>query len=211
MAPPQTSAGIATPPLKPTRAEKAAQTRARLFHAATEVVGECGYAETSIARITGRAEVALGTFYNYFQSRQDILDQLLPSMGQDLLTFIRARLGTIKAPAARERARLEAFFDFLVENPSFYRILNEAETFAPRGFDRHMDNMVRSYRPVMQSKTRSSSSQRYIDAQATILLAARNYLAMRYSYRNGAVKRPPADVIDAYMDLVTRGMFSRDR
>jgi len=208
MAPPQTSEGIATPSLKPTRAEKAAQTRARLFQAATEIVGECGYADTSIAKITGRADVALGTFYNYFQSRQDILDQLLPSMGQDLITFIRARLGSIEEPTARERARLEAFFDFLVERPSFYRILNEAETFAPRGFEVHMDNMVRSYRPVMQTETRSSSSQDYLDARATILLAARNYLAMRYSYHDGEVRRPPEDVIDAYMDLVTKGIFT---
>ena len=40
------------PPVKLTRAEKAERTRARLFHAATETVGERGYADTSIAKIT---------------------------------------------------------------------------------------------------------------------------------------------------------------
>jgi AcrR family transcriptional regulator len=194
--------------LRLSRAEKAERTRARLFQAATEIVGERGYAETSIARITARAEVALGTFYNYFDSRQDILEQLLPAMGEDLLAFIRARLESVDGPVARERARLEAFFDFLVEHPSFYRILNEAEIFAPAGFRRHMDNMVRSYAPVLRTETRSSMREDHIEAVATVLLAARNYLAMRYSYCSGDVRRPPARIIDAYMEFATRGIFA---
>lgn len=197
-----------TAPAKLTRAEKAARTRTRLFRAATEIVGECGYADTSIAKITARADVALGTFYNYFQSRQDILDQLLPTIGQDLIAFIRSRLESIDEPVARERARLEAFFDFLVDNRAFYRILNEAEMFAPRGFRRHMDNMIRGYAPVLRIGARSPVSEDTLEALATILLAARNYLAMRYSYCGGDVRRPPAHAVDAYMDLVTSGIFS---
>lgn len=194
--------------VKLSRAEKAERTRARLFRAAIEVVGECGYAETSIAKITASADVALGTFYNYFASRQDIFDQLLPAMGQDLLRFIRTRLEDLEDPVARERARLEAFFDFLVEQPAFYRILNEAEMFAPRGFREHMDNMVRSYAPVLRGETRAPCSEEHDEVRAYMLFAARNYLAMRYSYRGGDVRRPPPAVIDAYMDLVTDGIFN---
>ena len=40
------------------RAEKAEATRARLFDAAVQIVGEYGYAGTSVARITERAAVA---------------------------------------------------------------------------------------------------------------------------------------------------------
>ena len=40
------------------------------------IVGELGYAGASVALITARADVAQGTFYNYFESRQDLLDQL---------------------------------------------------------------------------------------------------------------------------------------
>jgi AcrR family transcriptional regulator len=48
------------------RAEKAEATRAALFDAAIEIVGEHGYAGASVALITTRANVAQGTFYNYF-------------------------------------------------------------------------------------------------------------------------------------------------
>ena len=196
---------------KPNRAEKARLTRERLFEAARALVGEEGYAEATIAKITARAGIAQGTFYNYFESRQDILDQLLPTLGEDLLAFIRERVGKARDPVARERARLRAFFDFLVENPHFYRILNEAEIFAPRGFRRHMDNMSRNYRQAL-ARDRAAGDfgpyePREIEALTYMLLAARNYLSMRYSYMDGRVQPVPAFVVEAYTKFVTAGLF----
>ena len=65
--------------VKLTRVEKSEETRKALFDAAAKIVGKHGYEGASIARITSRAKVAQGTFYNYFTTRQDLLDQLLPS------------------------------------------------------------------------------------------------------------------------------------
>jgi AcrR family transcriptional regulator len=90
-----------------TRAEKAEATRTRLFEAAIGIVGEMGYAAASVALITARANVAQGTFYNYFESRQDLLDQLLPSLSLRLHALIRQRV--MEAPddaIEREKARL---------------------------------------------------------------------------------------------------------
>jgi AcrR family transcriptional regulator len=199
-------------PAKPNRAEKARLTRERLFEAARELVGEEGYAETTIAKITSRAGIAQGTFYNYFESRQDILDQLLPTLGEDLLAFIRERVGQERDPVSRERTRLRAFFDFLVENPPFYRILNEAEMFAPRGFRRHMENMSKSYRQALARDRADGGYTPYepreIEAVTYMLLAARNYLSMRYSYVDGRVQPVPAYVVEAYAKFVTEGLFS---
>src|SRR6201996_3680687 len=79
------------------RVERNAWTKQKLFDAATRVVGRSGYAEASVARITGEAGVAQGTFYNHFENRQELLDQLLPKIGHDMVEFIRARTGTAHA------------------------------------------------------------------------------------------------------------------
>jgi len=70
------------------RNERGKMIREALFKAAAEVVGEHGYQEASISMITQRAGVAQGTFYNHFQSRQDILDQLLPALGREMMEHI---------------------------------------------------------------------------------------------------------------------------
>ena len=83
------TAGNAKPKL--TRAERNDEVKKRLFDAAAKVVGRLGYAEASVARITELAEVAQGTFYNHFENRQELLDQLLPTIGLQMVDFIAER------------------------------------------------------------------------------------------------------------------------
>ncbi len=81
----QTASGKVT---KLNRVERNAWTKRKIFDAATKVVGKHGYAEASVARITEEAGVAQGTFYNHFENRQELLDQLLPKIGIDMVHFI---------------------------------------------------------------------------------------------------------------------------
>ena len=131
------------------RVERNAWTKQKIFDAATKVVGKHGYAEASVARITEEAGVAQGTFYNHFENRQELLDQLLPKIGLDMVEFIRARTGTADA-ARQEIARFSAFFDFIREVPEFLRILNEAEYFAPIGYQKHLDNIATAYVRILR-------------------------------------------------------------
>src|SRR3990172_2023132 len=50
------------------RAVRSEVTRNALLDAAAAVVGESGYASAAVSRITARAGVAQGTFYNYFSN-----------------------------------------------------------------------------------------------------------------------------------------------
>ena len=93
------------------RVERNAWTKRKIFDAATKIVGKYGYAEASVARITEEAGVAQGTFYNHFENRQELLDQLLPMIGTAMVRFIRERTGTAHA-ARQEIERFSAFFDF---------------------------------------------------------------------------------------------------
>lgn len=49
---------------------KGLETREKLLRAAEEVFGQKGYYETSIVNISQEANVAQGTFYNYFPSKR---------------------------------------------------------------------------------------------------------------------------------------------
>ncbi|MGA9872909.1 MAG: TetR/AcrR family transcriptional regulator [Rhodococcus sp. (in: high G+C Gram-positive bacteria)] len=51
--------------------------RSELVGAASEVILTRGYRNCSVADITARAGVAHGTFYNYFDSRREVLDAVI--------------------------------------------------------------------------------------------------------------------------------------
>ena len=192
------------------RLERNAWTKQKIFNAATKIVGKYGYAEASVARITEAAGVAQGTFYNHFENRQELLDQLLPKIGMDMVRFIRARTGTAQT-AREEIERFTAFFDFIREVPEFLRILNEAEFFAPAGYAKHLDNVASAYIRILQRAREAGSIVDYSDeefeAVVHMLMGARGYLSLRYSYaEDGGVVDVPDHVGTAYQKLITRGL-----
>jgi AcrR family transcriptional regulator len=193
------------------RVERNAWTKQKIFDAATRIVGKYGYAEASVARITEEAGVAQGTFYNHFENRQELLDQLLPKIGIDMVQFIRARTSTADA-ARQEIERFSAFFDFIREVPEFLRILNEAEFFAPSGYQKHLDNISTAYVRILQRARQARAIDDYSDEEfeaiVHVLMGARGYLSRHYSYAAGGVTAVPEHVISAYRKLVTRGLFS---
>lgn len=194
------------------RVERNAWTKRKIFDAATRIVGRHGYAEASVARITEEAGVAQGTFYNHFENRQQLLDQLLPKIGIDMVRFIRDRTGTAEA-ARQEIERFGAFFEFICEVPEFLRILNEAEFFAPAGYQKHLDNISTAYVRILRRARHAGAIDGFSDdefeAIVHMFMGARGYLSRRYSYAGGAVTAVPDHVISAYEKLVTRGLFSR--
>lgn len=196
--------------LKLSRNERNDIVKRRLFNAAAGIVGEMGYAEASVARITARAGVAQGTFYTHFPNRQDLLDRLLPEMGQDMLAFIKARIDTNADARRQEEQRFRAFFDYLDVQPGFLRILNEAEIFAPEGHRRHIDNIARNYVRLFRRGRSGGKIGDFTDAElevvAHIFMGARGYLGQRYAADGaGGV---PAHVMSAYSKLI-RGLLFR--
>ena len=193
-----------------TREEKSGRIREALFRAAAEVVGEVGYADASIALITRTAGVAQGTFYNYFESRQDILDQLLPALGARMRVHVREQARTGNGFAEREERSFRAFFSFLRETPHFFRILNEAESFAPRAHKAHLETVARTYLAFLEREHRAGAFPGYsedeLEVVVFILMAARSYLAWRYVYGEERADDVPERVVRTYMKFVTHGL-----
>lgn len=192
------------------RDERGRLIREALFHAAAEIVGDVGYEDASVALITQRAGVAHGTFYNYFESRQDILDQLLPALGKEMLAHVRECARQGKSLIEKEELGFAGFFSFLNGNPHFFRILNEAESFAPKAYRAHLELVSKDYIAFLErSHDRGQLpgfAKREFEVLAFILMAARSYLAWRFVY--GAEKRGaiPDWVVKAYVKFVRSGL-----
>jgi AcrR family transcriptional regulator len=58
------------------RERKKQETRQRLLHGAWQLFQEKGYDQTTVEDITEAADVAKGTFFNYFDTKEALLDEL---------------------------------------------------------------------------------------------------------------------------------------
>ena len=197
--------------VKLSRKQKAAIVRERILHAAAEVVGELGYQEASIARITQLAGIAQGTFYLYFETRQHLFDELLPHVGQDLIKFIGQRVHGAKSYAEVEEKGIRAFFDFTFEHPGFYRLLNEAEFAAPEAHKKHFSQLIEHYTASLKRSVDAGETGRFTDqelkAVAWFMMAARSYIYLGYIKYGSGRRRPPEAVIQTYLRLVRQGVY----
>jgi len=198
---------------KPTvsRAEKSEAIRRALLEAAGTVVGRHGYAGASIARITMAANVAQGTFYNYFDSRHALFAQLLPEIGQFMIDEIGAKVRQHTRLADREEARIRGYLQFLRTHPGFYRVLREAETFAPEAHRAHMANMVAGYGRALRAERERAGAPPLPDQQIEkivyMLLGARDYLAMQYQEGGNDPATVDDETVATYMRALRGGLF----
>jgi AcrR family transcriptional regulator len=203
-----------TKPKRLTRVEKSEEIRKALVEAAAKVVGKYGYEGASITRIASRAKVANGTFYNYFDTRQELFDLLLPEMGERMLQYLRSHMNPNARGWAREEERLRAYFEFLVENPWFHRLVNEAETLAPKAHKIYFATISAGYsralRRAIKEKEIKSFNEEDLEPLTYMLMSIRTYLAQRYAYSNGVVRAPEEQVISTYVKFVRHGLFGRD-
>ena len=121
---------------------RAAITRKALLDAARLLFASDGFALTKISHITETAGVALGTFYVHFSSKEEILRELVQSIGLVFTKEVEAFRGNRKMNRVdAERLNLLAFISSLLTNMDVYRIVREAEFAAPsigRGYYRNI-------------------------------------------------------------------------
>jgi AcrR family transcriptional regulator len=89
------------------RTKPPAVRRGELMDAAEQLFLARGIAATSIDAIVARADVAKGTFYLYFQSKEQLLAALQQRFIDDFCTELRAAVD--KCPAGDWKARLRAW------------------------------------------------------------------------------------------------------
>ncbi len=112
---------------KTPRTARGRATLRKLLDAAAIEFGERGFHEASISGITRRAGTALGSFYTYFDSKDEIFRALVQDMSAQVGVHAAAAMQAAETALDRERAALQGFLEFAREHKEIYRIIDEAE------------------------------------------------------------------------------------
>jgi len=99
-----------------TQARRRQDTRRRILSAAGKLFRAQGFDKTSVDRIVAAAEVAKGTFYQYFQTKIDVALALGSEAQQQSLEEIRGKLAAGQRPLAVGREFLQSTADWVEKN-----------------------------------------------------------------------------------------------
>lgn len=98
-------------------------TRAALICAAKAAFSELGYARTTVADITERADVSRATFYVYFASKDDVFRLLTGQLRDAFLEAQEAHGADPRDPVAVATASVTGFVDVYARNLAFITVL----------------------------------------------------------------------------------------
>ena len=165
------------------RTKKGEATRAKILDAARMEFGQNGFADTSIVAITQRAEVALGTFYTYFTSKEEVFGALVSDMSRRVAGAVAPAIAGIDAGLAREQAALRAFLHFVREKAEVYRIIDEAEFVDPDGYERHYRTTAARMRERLDGAADLAPPESDLDAEvrAWAVMGMNVFLGLRFA------------------------------
>ncbi len=117
--PPRT--GTVGPPDRNTR--RKARTRSALLSASRHLFAEHGFESTTIAEIAEQADTAIGSFYNYFRTKEDLLAALLEETLAEQLERMEARRSGITDVAEAISVAHRHFVRLAYEQPEWAWLL----------------------------------------------------------------------------------------
>ena len=99
------------------------RTRLRLLAAAAKVLAQYGEQKATIEDFVEAAGVSRGTFYNYYGTVEELLDDLWEYVGQDPFLAIQDACSSIESPAERFTAKARLILQLADQNKTWGWVL----------------------------------------------------------------------------------------
>jgi AcrR family transcriptional regulator len=193
---------------KAPRTERGRRTVRKLLEAAAEEFGTRGYHEAAITGITQRAGVALGTFYTYFESKEELFRALVRDMSQATRAHVAEAVRGAPDRIAAERIGLAAFIRFTRAHPELYRIIEEAQFVAEDVYREHYLTFVEGYRQGLAAAAeRGEITSGPDELRAWALIGMSVFLGMRYAIWNADMD--PEQAAEQAIHLIAEGLRPR--
>jgi AcrR family transcriptional regulator len=183
---------------KAPRTARGERTLRKILDAARSEFGERGFSESSIVAITQRAGVALGTFYTYFNSKEEVFQALVRDMSTQVRDHVAPAFNEAEDALDGERRALESFLDFAREHRDVYRIIDEAEFVDFAAYREHYETTaMRIAARLIAGRDHGEISRAYSDKELEMLawaiMGANVFLGLRFSVWSSEESKRVAD------------------
>ncbi len=184
------------------------RTRDKLLQAAEIEFGDKGFHEAAISGITYRAGVALGTFYTYFESKEEIFQALVSYMSQRTRSWIAERVAGAPDRMAAERLGMEAYIEFARQHKGIYRIITEAEFVANDAYREHYAGFARAYRRNLKRAADNGDIRKGdYETWSWAIMGMAVFLGMKYAEWDDSI--PASRIAEIVTDMIANGIRPR--
>lgn len=182
----------------------------KIIEVSKELFRVKGVSTTSVNEIIEKAEVATGTFYNYFDDKLAVYKYLL----DDYSTIIRKRIydaiRTVENRYEKERIGIKTFLEFAREDKLSYRIIWESLFIDQRLFVNYYTNFSNAYVNQLAYAVKGGQIKDNIDLKTLsfMLMGIANFVGLQVVFEGDLSDEELDKITDQIMYVLKNGMFT---
>lgn len=193
------------------KTKRGRETLNNILSAAAQEIYEKGYHNAGINDITRRAGVASGTFYVYFDSKDDLYKFLLLQCSHIIRKHLNQVTSACKTRREAEEVGLREWLKFVQKNQYMYHIIWESLYVDKKLFVDYYSTFSRAYMKGIDAAKERGEIRPEINSEvlAWTLMGASNFLGLNW----GLFADYPTDsdikqVVESFMSILTGGVFT---
>ena len=193
------------------KTKRGRETLNNILSAAAQEIYEKGYHNAGINDITRRAGVASGTFYVYFDSKDDLYKFLLLQCSHIIRKHLNQVTSNCKSRREAEEVGLREWLRFVQKNQYMYHIIWESLYVDKQLFVDYYDTFSRAYVKGIDAAKERGEIRQDISSEvlAWTLMGASNFLGLNWGlFANSPTDSDLKGVVDSFMNILTGGMFT---
>lgn len=185
----------------------------RILEAATRVFAKKGFYNSKISDVALEAEVAHGTVYLYFKSKEELLVSIFQSSLRELIQYVKIEIQKEDNPKSRLRRMISLQIELIETNPELTALLLVEFPQTGKFLDSHAVDEVATYIDMVASIIREGVEEGvfadHVDANvvATLIYSAIQGIATRWILEDR--KYPLKKIADEISEVFLEGIKTK--
>lgn len=198
---------------KQPKTKKGRATLERIVRAGEKQFHTLTYPVASITDIAKEAGVGIGTFYLYFESKQNLFRYLVLSYFHEIRKDIAELAKDAKTRRDAERLGFKAWFKYLIKNPYAYTIIWQSLVIDKELFYYYYTTFAEKYRIGIQDAINKGEVYESVNAMdaSYIMMGIANFIGLKLTVlRQDGDKLTVKEIdsaVDEIMKLLDNGLF----
>ncbi|QWB99665.1 TetR/AcrR family transcriptional regulator [Mycoplasmatota bacterium] len=179
----------------------------KIVKAGKILFAKSGYHSTSINDIIAKANVAVGTYYIYFNSKLALYHYLLDEYQEKIREAAREATQGLTTRREIEREGLKAFIMYAMKEPLAYKVIWESLFVNQDLFIDYYSRFSKSY--IENLKKFKTEVREDIDLETVsfILMGIANFVGLQILFKDNPHEKDVDFVVNESMKLLDRGLF----
>lgn len=200
--------------------EKRKKRKEKIFTTAVELFNKKGFSQTTMKEIAEHADLAVGTLYNYFSSKNELLLEIMTTKTKEMSSRNEERIRTLCSSTSDPKKILGTILKEIIDDFNFLNKQSWLELFqAIFSSPHHIDRGVQldfELIDVLQSMIEELQANNLLRSGANstsasyMLYSIILFSFMNYIYYSGFSQKKLQEEIDYQLDILLKGLQNGD-